>query len=185
VTLAARNTIVQIPDVQDMVASGQIGKSTNWMDGWVFDTRPYAAIEKWSNKALLVVSDSGTWQTPNPHNTNRFPAIYIDVWASPTRNDDGSVKMDDAEDLIEKIMAALMPVFHTVNVDVPGRTGAPLVPYLGRPGYVRRWGTAAEIASGKGVQVLHSELLGEPVYSPVEDGNGALMSRCRFGLSIG
>ena len=183
-TLAVRNTIVLIPGVQDLVATGAVGRSNNWLDGWVFDSKPWATIERYSHKAMVVVADDGTWMSPNSGNTNRFPAIYVDVWASPTRNADGSVNKEDADELIESVMDAIIPVFHTPNVDVPGRSGDPFIAHLGAPGSARFLGSAEDIAERTGVRMLYGEMQGEPAFSDVLDGNGARMGRYRFGLSI-
>jgi len=180
-TLAARNLLVQTPEVQARVADKTIGRGTvnGFSDGWVFDTTPYANIEKKSHQAFIVVAFDGTWQAPNEHNTARFPRMVVDVWASPTRKPDGTVQVNDADYLIEEIMDDLRPYLHTVNVDV-----APDAPaWMGTPGQPRIWGTAAEIANRTGVLVMYSQALGEPTFSDVKDGNGARMGRYSFGVS--
>lgn len=182
-TLAARNLVVQAPEVKALIAAKQIGSSKTWSDGWVFDDKPYITIEKYSHQALLVITDANGWQEPNDHNTARFPKINVDIWASPTRNADKSVVTHDADRLIEDVFDAIYPYLHTIQPSVPGNASLdPTRSYLGRPGFPRFWGTAEEIEARTGVLVISSKLLGEPSFFDVEDGNGARMGRYTFGL---
>lgn len=169
-TLAARNKIVQIPAVQDLVSAGKIGKSATWTSGWIFDSRPQVEIETSSAKCMVVVADDGTWLPPNAHNTEKFLAMFVDVWASPTRNTDGSQRTPDAEFLIETVFEALLPELHTVHP-------------AGPDGEIRWWGTASQIENRTGLPVFYSQKLTEIEFSPVEDGNGAVMGRVRFGVA--
>lgn len=80
-------------------------------------------------------------------------------------------------------MAALRPHLHTISMAVPGNSDLdPTVSYLGRPGFPRIWGTAAEVAAKTGVLVISSESLGQPDFNDVRDGNGARMGRYAFGV---
>lgn len=178
-TLDLRNLLVQTPEILAYVANKTIGKGLAFTDGWVFDTMPYANIEKKSHQALIVITHDGTWQAPNEHNNMRFPRIVVDIWASPTRKADGSPVMHDADDLIEEIMDSIRPYLHTVNVDVPPDAS----PFMGTPGHPRIWGTAEQIAARTGSLVMASQSLGEPQFSDVKDGNGARMGRYQFGVS--
>lgn len=181
-TLAARNLLVQVPEVQALVASGRIGRSQTWIDGWIFDSKPYTTIEKYSNKALIVITHGGSWQPLNEHNTSRFPRLFVDIWASPTRLEDGTPQRDDADLLIETVWHALFPYLHTVDLGVAGTQKDAVRPWEGRRGYPRVWGTAVEIAARTGVTVLGSQQLGEPELSDVRDGNGARMGRYSLGI---
>lgn len=183
-TLGCRNLLVQVPEIKALISAKKIGRSKTWSDGWIFDGKPYITIEKYSNLALVIITDAGGWQAPNGHNSSRFPQIFVDVWASPTRHDDGSEVSPDADLLIEDVFDAMRPYLHTTNVDVPGRTGDAFIPYMGKPGHPRIWGTAEEISSQTGVRVISSEILGEPTFSDVSDGNGARMGRISVGVHI-
>ena len=181
-TVAARNLAAIIPGVQDMVTAGTIGSDSVWTDGWIFSDKPYANIEKKSHTALIVISPGGSWKAPNSHNTARFPLMNIDIWASPTRGSDLSPIRPDADTLIEDVLDVLFPYFHTVNSDVPGISSDPELPYLGKPGFPRVWGTEEEISSRSGVVIVSSQLLAEPTFADVEDGNGARFARFSFGV---
>lgn len=181
--LNARNMLVQVPEVLALIEARQIGRGKAFSDGWIFANTPHANIEAKSYQALVVLTFGGTWQEPNGHNTARFPRMYVDVWASPTRKADGTPERADADYLIEDVMAAMLPYLHTVDAGVPGSADHdPTLPFLGRPGQPRMWGTAAQIASRTGSLVMSSELLGEPEFSDVRDGNGARMGRYSFGV---
>lgn len=183
--LAARNLLVQTPQVKALVAAGLIGggpRYQTWKDGWIFADLPYATIEKRSHMALVVLSDGGSWSEPSTYNSGRFPRLLCDIWASPTRTDGdpSSVKSPDADDLIVQVYDALQPYLHLLNSGVPSDSTQA---FLGRPGYPRYWGTATEIATRTGALILGSNLLSEPVFSDVRDGNGARMARYPFGVS--
>lgn len=188
-TLGARNLLVQAPEVKALISAGVLGGGaafSTWKDGWVFADQPYANIESRSHMALVVISDGGGWQGPDPAGTSRFPRLLVDIWASPTRHvsDHTSVKIQDADILIEDVFAALRPYLHTVNLGVPGSPDHSLTTWQGVPGSPRVWGTAAQIVGRTGVTVLSSEQQGEPNFSDVRDGNGARMGRYAFGLHI-
>lgn len=187
-TLGARNLLVQAPEVKALITAGLLGGGPTfrtWKDGWVFADMPYANIESRSHTALVVITDGGGWQGPDPTGTSRFPRLLVDIWASPTRDEDDctSIQVQDADILIEDVFAAMRPYLHTVNLGVPV-TATPAQAWLGAPGYPRVWGTAAQIAGHTGVTVLSSEQLGEPDFNDVRDGNGARMGRYAFGLHI-
>lgn len=175
---------MQVPEVKALVRAGTIGRSTLWPEGWIFDSQPFGVtIEKYSAKAMIVVADGSGWMSPNEHNTARFPQIFVDIWASPRRKDDGSAADYSADTRIEEIFDAIRPYLHTVNMSVPGNpTTAPTLPYLGRPGSPRFWGTPEQIQARTGALVISSQQLGEPDFSDVRDGNGARMGRYRFGI---
>jgi hypothetical protein len=176
-TLDLRNLLVQTPEIKTMVENKIIGKGVAFSDGWVFDTKPYANIEKKSYQALIVITHDGTWQAPNEHNTARFPRILVDIWASPTRKADGSPVIDDADYLIEDVMKSIRPYLHTVNMDV-SEDG-----FQGPAGYPRVWGTPEQIQSRTGSLIFFSQSLGEPQFNDVKDGNGARMGRFAFGVA--
>lgn len=182
-TLDCRNMLVQTPEFQARLADKTIGRGQAFNDGWCFDSYPYANIEKKSHQALVVITDAGTWQEPNAHNSQRFPRINVDIWASPTRMPDGSPKTNDADFLIEDIAKEFMRYLHTVNLDVPGDQDEPVLPYLGKPGQPRMWGTATQIEARTGSFVFGSQSLDQPIFSDVRDGNGARMGRYSFGIS--
>lgn len=176
-TLGVRNFLVQTPEVKTLIAAGLIGggpKFTTWKDGWLFADYPYATIETRSHMALVVFSDGGGWQAPNTHNTGRFSRLLVDVWASPTRDSANtlSVKVQDADLLIETVMDAMRPYLHTLLTPFPTSANVWL------------WGTTVEVSTHTGVYVLSSEQLGEPVFSDVREGNGARMGRYTFGVSF-
>lgn len=161
-TLAIRNLLVQDPDI-----TSRLGRSTKWPEGWVFDMKPYVAIEN-KQRVLIVVSQQGGWSAPNSHNTMKFPRIAIDVWADPTRNDDNSVSIDDADDKIVDVLKYVARTLNKVNLSAE---------------FIEMWGTADEIASKTGVPILASQQLDEVELSPMSDGNGARMGRVYFGIT--
>jgi hypothetical protein len=178
--LAARNMLVQLPEVKELIDARKIGRGTSlFEDGWIFADKPYTTIEKYSNRALIVVTESGGWSAANGHNTLRFPRLYVDIWASPTRNSDGSVKEEDADDLIREIMRAISPYLHLVHGSVPSEWPE----FFGKPGESIFWGNAEEIAAHDCPLILGSERQTEPVFSDVAGGDGARMATYVFNVT--
>ena len=162
VTMAVRNLLAQDTDLRAL-----LGSSQHW-DTWIFDSKPYVRLEN-KSKALIVINEDGQWAQPNQYSTQRFPRLLIDVWADPTRNDDLSVKRDDAQDKIEAITALVNKHLHTVSLHIDGH---PII-----------WGTADEMANFTGLMVMGSSWLTGPTYSPVSDAQGAWMGRSAYALA--
>lgn len=164
--LATRNMLAQQPSVRGL---GVLGRSTKWSDGWIFADKPFVVIEN-TGRALIVITQAGSWQTSNPHNTMKFPRIRVDVWADPDRNPDKTPKEYDADDKIQEVFKHIDSFLHTVNLDEPG-------------GKTRIWGTASEVATKSGVTILSSQRLdGDIEYFDVADGNHARMGTMYYGV---
>lgn len=162
--LAARNTLAADPVIRALV-----GRSTKWPDGWIFSDDIYTTLENKSKCAIVITVSGG--QTPNEHNTVRFPRMTVDVWADPTRNADLSVRVPDAKDKIQTIVEALKKHFHTVNLS--DGNGMP-----------RIWGTPVEVAARTGVVILGSSQSTEPDFSPIADAEGAWMGRVQYQVQV-
>lgn len=180
IPLAAREYIAQIPEIKALVTAGLIGRGEIFTDGWIFAYKPQrVTIEKYSHRAMIVVNSDDQWAPMNEYGTAQFPRLFVDIWASPTRNSDGSENKPDADELIRRVMAAMMPHLHTVNIAVP--VGSP--DFMGPDGGTRMWGTAAQIASREGLPIYGSHNLDGPKFSDVANGNGARMASWTFGIS--
>jgi hypothetical protein len=175
-TLGLRNHLVQTPAATALRNSGLLGRSQTWQDGWIFTDVPFTTIEKYSAKALVVITEA-PGGSPSMNNTSRFRRLNFDVWASPTRLADGSPAKRDADLHIEEVIDAFRPYLHTIDPGVPGLSQDPFIAYMGQPGQARMWGTAPQVAAGAGVLVMSCEITGEPDFSDVRDGNGARMGR--------
>lgn len=164
-SLGARNLLAQDPDLTAL-----LGRSKSW-DTWIFSDKPVGVKVEGTQRCLIVITEPEPWTAPNAHNTLTFPKLYVDIWADPTRNSDGSVKVDDAKDKIEVIVKHVRRHLHTV--DMANSNGMPLI-----------WGTAEEIASKTGAVVTASQLLDGPSYSPIRDSEGSWMGRLTFGANV-
>lgn len=163
-SLAARNYIAQ-----DAALAPLLGKSQSWPI-WVFDERPVGIKFEGFQKCLVVINEDSTWTSPNEHNTLRFPRLIVDIWADPTRNEDRSVRMDDARDKIEVIETVLSKHFHTVDMGLPS-------------GKIIQWGTAEEIEANAGVFISGSSRRSGPEFRPVKDNEGAWMGTYIYGVN--
>lgn len=165
-SLAARNLLAQQSSVRSLVP-----KSQAW-DTYIFSDSPLGAKIEGTSKSLIVVTEGRQWTTPNPHNTMRFPTLYVDIWSDPTRNADKSVQVQDAKNKIEKIHKAILPFLHTTSLST------------GPGGKARIWGTAAEIENQTGVFVLGSSLNSGPDFSPIDGTDGAWMGRYEYHVNV-
>lgn len=148
------------PGIQSLVVAPYIGKDAGWVNGWIFDSSLQVGMEN-SQRCAIVINYGGGWFPPLEGNTNRFPMVVVDIWADPTRGIDNSVTVDDAKSKCFKIFDEVFKVLHLVNRDTPS-------------------GGAIFFDQ---TRIISSELLGEPDLTKVDDGNGAKMLRCRFGIS--
>jgi hypothetical protein len=143
-----------------------LGKSKNW-DTWVFDTKPFGRIEN-SQQCSVVVFETGTWSSPNEHNTARFPILTVDIWADPSRGPGGDVLRYDADTKIEAVHDVVKQAFHLMQNSSKGST--------------RTWGTAGQEAEKSGVPIFSSKFLSGPDYSDIEDTSGGRMSRYTYAI---
>jgi hypothetical protein len=179
-TVALRNFLVQTPEMQNLVSAGTIGHGVHWPDGWVFADMSYASIEKYSAKAMIVLTESGNYNPMNVYNTMQFPRVLLDIWASPTRDANGSPIKDDADNIAENIFSQIKHYVHITHPAVHSTSPA----FMGSPGSMLQWGTAAEMASNTGVFIGDCTYTNGPVYSKVTDGNGVLMARYTLGVQV-
>lgn len=146
-----------------------IGRSEKWPDGWVFVDDIYARIEG-TQRCAIVITEDGTWTTMNAHNTLRFPRVRVDIWADPTRNSDGSVRIKDAKFKIEDVAKIVDKVMHLVNLDEPG-------------GELVRWGSDADIEAGKGSVITGSTRTDGPDFRPLADTEGGFMGSYVYAVN--
>jgi len=164
-SLGARNLLAQDPAVRALV-----GHDSVWTDGWIFDSNIFARIEN-SQKCAIVLSEVTPYTNKNAHNTMDFATLAVDVWADPTRNADGSMRRDDADEKIEAVIKAAEKHLHTVALSKPG-------------GEFHRWGTAAQIADGTAIAILGSTRISGPTFTPIADTEGGVMGRYTYAVNI-
>jgi hypothetical protein len=179
-TVALRNFLIQTPEVQNLVSVGTIGSGVHWPSGWVFADMSYATIEKYSAKAMIVLTESGNYNPMNTYNTMAFPRVLLDIWASPTRDANGSPVKDDADNIAENVFSAIKPYVHIVHPAVHSLSPT----FMGPVGSPIQWGTAAEIASQTGVFIGGCTYTNGPAYSTVIGGNGVMMARYTLGVQV-
>ena len=87
--------------------------------------------------------------------------VVVDIWADPTRAAHNSVVTHDAKAKCFRIYEEVFKVLHLT----------------------KRSTDDGESIYFNQTRIISSEALGEPDLSWVQDGNGARMLRCRFGIS--
>lgn len=165
--------------LQDDAVLALVGNSDD--DGlgpWIADQTPFFLIEN-SQRVGVVINEADEWDAPNPHNSQQFPRLQVDIWADPTRNWDNSVARYDADDKIDAVQRLIEVHFHTKNLDVP--SDAP--EWWGAVGYPRVWGNAEQIAHRSGITIFGSERQVGTLTSPIADVEGGRMRRLRYGVN--
>lgn len=103
-------------NVQALVTAGLIGTDAVYPQGWIFQRTHNAPtsyrIVEGTGKACIVVSDRSSWAGPNQHNTARFPALLVEVFADCSRNTKGAVAADDADRRCKQVFNSVDPLFH-------------------------------------------------------------------------
>lgn len=164
-TLAIRNLLAQDGDLRAL-----LGRSASW-DTWIFSEELIGVKVEGTQKCLIVVAEDDTWTSPNEHNTMRFPQVFVDIWADPSRNEDKSVRQQDAKDKITAIQPFIDRYLHLV--DGANNEGKP-----------RIFGTAEQIEAKTGIVVTGSQRLNGPRFSPIRDSEGSWMGRFTYGVNL-
>lgn len=157
---AVQTRLQEFPPVQDLVTAELIGKDAGFVNGWIFDSSLSVSLEG-KQKAAIVVSYGGGHDTPDPDSAVKFPVVVVDIWADPTRSDDGSVAVHDAKSKVFRVWDAVDAALH-----IQKRT--------------EEDGTALFFGD---VRIITSQRLGDPDLQWVKDGDGARMLRCRYGIT--
>lgn len=163
-SLAAKNLLWQ-----DTALRALLGRSQSW-ETWIFADNPLNVHVEGNSRSLVVVSEGNPWTSMNTDNTMHFPTLLVDVWSDPTRNSDGSVRIDDARDKIETIASLLDKHFHRVHPS--GAGGRAVI-----------WGTATQITNRTGYRVHQSHRSGGIDYSPISDTDQAWMGRLTYRIT--
>lgn len=104
---------------QALVTSGLIGTDAVYPQGWVFQrTRnspsSYRIVEG-TGKCAVVLSSRGTWTAPNMHNTAKFPALQVEIFADCTRDSSAAIIAEDADRKCSQVYGVLDSLFHDVG----------------------------------------------------------------------
>lgn len=170
ITLAVTNFLLQDEGLTDLLGSDEE------MGPWIFPDYPNATVENTSE--VLIVVAPASFGSMNPHNTEQFPSFFVDVWADPTRNPDGSIYAFDADDKIFRIWEIILQNLHLVHNAVVGNERV----YSGPKGHTRIWGDAEQIENRTGIPV-HTSTCEMQDLSDVTDSEGTRMGRLEFSIS--
>ncbi len=168
--MTALSLAVQRTLARDTALTSLLAKSTI-LGPWVFDEKPTGAKIEGTQKCLIVINEGPQWTSPNTHNTLKFPTLYVDIWADPTRNDDGSVRVENAKNKIENIQKQVDRILNRMD---SGTDAGGLIIF----------GTAAQVSTKSGVAVASSKRMAGPVYSEVTDSLGSWMGRLTYSIQL-
>lgn len=147
------------PEIEELVTEPYIGVDEAYSNGWIFDSNLKVRLQNTQRCAIVISYGGGYRGFRLKPDTAGYPLCIVDIWADPTRNDDFSVKTDDAKAKCFVIYTALKKVLNHPMNDM----GAPL--YFDQ------------------TRITSSEIFGEPVLSWVENGNGARMLRSTLAFT--
>jgi hypothetical protein len=83
--------LLSIPQITNLVGQYDNGTPFIFQEEIIQNMNGISA--KWPENPVtaIVVKGSGTWGTPSPQTTERFPKLTIEIWADPPRGMDGKV----------------------------------------------------------------------------------------------
>lgn len=167
-TLAMRNEAVKHSRLTDL-----LGSSSTW-HVWAFDTKPQVPIEN-TQKALIVFVPHGVGVPVNEGTFFKAQRVDIDIWADCTRNQDGSVRVYDADDKIEAITDELNKIFHTVSLSALNPEGYPTKE-------MRRWGSSEDIYNKTAKVILGSTHTASTAPRDMTDSEGTRMTTLSYDV---
>lgn len=122
-TLAA-SAVVKVLGTQawaDLLTAGDVGHDAvggpfagGWLSQSTTNEMAPATNPQGSGKASVVLAEREGWTTPNPHNTSRFPSLWLVVYADCSRDAGLLPTSFDGRDRAMRIFQALDPIFHDV-----------------------------------------------------------------------
>lgn len=122
---------------------------------WVFQDSLYWELN--SQTCAIVVTDNGSWTSPNDHNTARFPMVLLTFCADPQRDANQNITHDDTGAKIRALHEAVFKVLH--------------------------WTDANERQLGT-LRVLRSSCLNEPQIRPYVDGDHAASAQITYAIGM-
>lgn len=137
---------------------GNDSKFATWIfQGTDAEAAPLVTMER-TQEAAVVVWRSGSWTSPNDHNTMQFPQLSVLVYLDPPRDASGNVTTSDFFPLFQPIFDSLDRLLH--------------LPQHG------------EIVWDD-LRVLHSIKLQEWDLWPFAQTDGVRVARATFGITLG
>jgi hypothetical protein len=137
-----------------------LGTSETW-PVWLFRYQARVAMEG-TGSVCAVLNQRGAWASPNPHNTEQFPVLQIEVFSDPTR--DANLNPEDDYTPEEKANEAFQAIDRVLH----------------RPdGFDENWGDGMGV-----VRVTGSLRSGEPDISDVPEGDGLVRLLVRYDMKV-
>lgn len=93
--------------LDDPAVSGYVGTK-------VWKYRLEDALDGSGGRAI-VVSRVGGWTSPNELNTQEFPKLRVELWADQSRNEDGTISVNDGESSAFAMFRVVDPLLHGVR----------------------------------------------------------------------
>jgi hypothetical protein len=83
--------LLSLPDVTSLVGQFDSGQPFIFEGAIGVELKTYTTKLPGNPVTALVVKSSGSWGTPAPQSTERYPKISVEVWSDPPRNTAGMV----------------------------------------------------------------------------------------------
>lgn len=160
VAVGLRNFLVGRPEIQALVASKKIASDSNMPEGYIFEGKPLAVVDKLNDSTLIVISTSEPSSPPRPGSGFDHVLVHIDIWAAPKKTPGTKdVEEINADDNIRLVYSVIRPFVHLV--------GSSDSSYL--------W---------DGVKIAGSEISDGPDYRDVKNAEWHRMARISLDVTV-
>lgn len=153
-------------------------------DPWIFQDRNEAMVETsgrataQGSSAVSVVLSQRPGESPNAHNTARFPRLVLEFFADPDRDDSGTVQVNNGRD---KIMAAFQQIRHYWHRTNPAVEWWPSIPAW----FLIGGAPPADYEATTHLRVTRCVALEDsPQMFEVPDGDGMVRAEVSFSLEV-
>ena len=68
-----------------------------------------------TGQRAIVLKDAGSWSLPQARNTQEYPLLRVEFWADHTRNEDGTIDVEDGMAGARALYRVVDPLIHGVR----------------------------------------------------------------------
>ena len=86
-------------------------------DTWIFQEDLLATVETTGKSAIVIPVPSGSWATPNQHNTMRFPRLVVEFYVDPPRDFEGNPTSETVYDTANHLYKVVDSYLHRPQGD--------------------------------------------------------------------
>lgn len=174
VVQAARQFLATFPEVMS-----ELGSDAGTV--YLFQWSLHVPVEG-TQEVACVLSTTGSWTSPNTHNTAKFPRLLVEVYADPIRDVKRSPTVYNTQQRALRVAEKISDVLHR---PFAGEWGPVANPAYDSADPEAEPETIPLRVFDDNLRIIASHRLDEPAPFPVPDGDGMVVARVAFGLSVG